>query len=121
MKKFLKNLLIFLSAIFGLFLPLVFIGENEDLTSKLIYLFLYLLSGFLFICFGRIFATDRNKTIYLLTKIGVYFFGFILLFGVLVSLIFFDQFSKIAWEMAFTFASLSGVIAANQLLLFKKK
>lgn len=119
MKNLFKNLLVFVYAIFGLSLPLLFVGENTDLSSKLIYSSLYILSGFLFIYFGQLFATDKKKTVYILTKIGVYFFGFILLFGVLMSLIFFDKFSKIAWESAFTFAILSGVITANQLLLKK--
>ena len=119
MKKFLKNLLIFLSAIFGLFLPLVFIGENEDLTSKLIYLLLYLLSGFLFIYFGRIFATDRNKTVYLLTKIGIYFFGFITLVGILLTLFNLDKFNELIWDGLSSVAILIGMIISNK-IFFKK-
>lgn len=119
MKKFANNALVFVSTLFGLFLPLVFIGENEDLTSKLIYLFLYLLSGFLFICFGRIFATDRNKATYLLTKIGIYFFGFLTLVGVLLTLLNLDKFNELIWEGLSSIAVLMGIIIANK-IFFKK-
>ena len=119
MKKFANNALVFVSALSGLFLPLFFVGENTDIISKLIYSLFYILSGFLFIYFGKIFATDKNKIVYILTKIGIYFFGFITLVNILLAILNLDKFNELIWEGLSSIAVLIGIIIANK-IFFKK-